>query len=109
MRGILPQLAGRRGSGGFFHRTQAAAAARTLGELVAKNAVDDPQLVDDPEASAVGLVNSWRALNCLLKLNLLELSWSGGDAFAAGNSADGTRRYWRYKGRSHRMEGQQVL
>eukprot|EP00434_Breviolum_minutum_P002203 symbB.v1.2.001940.t1/scaffold55.1/size374282/22 len=52
LRGILPQLAGRRGSGGFFHRTQAAAAARTLGELVAKNAVDDPQLVDDPEASA---------------------------------------------------------
>lgn len=49
LRGILPQLAGRRGSGGFFHRTQAAAAARTLGELVAKNAVDDPQLVDDPE------------------------------------------------------------
>jgi len=49
LRGILPQLAGRRGSGGFFHRTQAAVAARTLGELVAKNAVDDPQLVDDPE------------------------------------------------------------
>lgn len=56
LRGILPQLAGRRGSGGFFHRTQAAVAARTLGELVAKNAVDDPQLVDDPEASAFGKI-----------------------------------------------------
>ena len=56
VRGILPQLAGRRGSGGFFHRTQAAPAAATLGELVAKNAVDDPQLVDDPE---VGFRCGW--------------------------------------------------
>eukprot|EP00435_Cladocopium_sp_Y103_P031313 s38_g7.t3 len=47
LRGIISQLAGRNGGGGFFQSSQAA--VRTLGELVAKNAVDDPQLVDDPQ------------------------------------------------------------
>ena len=47
LRGIVSQLAGRNGLGGFFQSSQAA--VRTLGELVAKNAVDDPQLVDDPQ------------------------------------------------------------
>ena len=49
LRGVMSQLAGRGGSGGFFNSSQAA--VRTLGELVAKNAVDDPQLVDDPQVT----------------------------------------------------------
>lgn len=47
LRGMASQLAGRQGRGGFFQSSQAA--VRTLGELVARNAVDDPQLVDDPQ------------------------------------------------------------
>ena len=53
LRGIISQLAGRNGLGGFFQSSQAA--VRTLGELVAKNAVDDPQLVDDPQDGSDGL------------------------------------------------------
>ena len=53
LRGIISQLAGRNGLGGFFQSSQAA--VRTLGELVAKNAVDDPQLVDDPQDGSEGL------------------------------------------------------
>lgn len=49
----MPQLAGRGRS--FFSSSQAA--VRTLGELVAKNAVDDPQLVDDPQAPGVLVCN----------------------------------------------------
>lgn len=47
LRGMASQLAGRHGRSGFFQSSQAA--VRTLGELVARTAVDDPQLVDDPQ------------------------------------------------------------
>lgn len=43
LRGLMPQL------GGFFQSSQPA--VRTLGELVAKNAVDDPQLVDQAQVT----------------------------------------------------------
>ncbi|CAE7370259.1 PDK3 [Symbiodinium sp. CCMP2456] len=49
LRGIMPQLASRSGQGGFFTRPQAC--VRTLGELVAKNAIDDPQLVSAEEVT----------------------------------------------------------
>jgi len=48
LRGIMSQLADRSGHG-FFDNSQAA--ARTLGELVAKNAMDDPQLVSAQEVT----------------------------------------------------------
>ena len=47
LRGIMPQLASRSGQGGFFTSPQAC--VRTLGVLVAKNAIDDPQLVSAEE------------------------------------------------------------
>lgn len=49
LRGIMPQLASRSGQGGFFTSPQAC--VRTLGELVAKNAIDDPQLVSAEEVT----------------------------------------------------------
>ena len=77
----MPQLASRSGQGGFFTSPQAKCAApwlfhsplfiaasmvmqacvRTLGELVAKNAIDDPQLVSAEEAERRGGTSLQRA------------------------------------------------
>eukprot|EP00913_Durusdinium_trenchii_P017991 g16907.t1 len=61
LRGLMPQL------GGFFQSSQPA--VRTLGELVAKNAVDDPQLVDQAQAPELG-EHALRALSTMAQTYL---------------------------------------